>query len=173
MELSQVHVKSHASLDETYRRSFPGVASFVRRMNGSFEDARDIFHDAMIIYIDRRDKVQVSEEAYILGVAKNLWYAKFEREAKQMSSRFSGESEQLTSAAAVNTGKLLEVISRSGQKCLELLHAFYYRKDALRKITADLGYRNEHSASVQKFKCITKLRTFIKSKSLTYEDFVD
>jgi hypothetical protein len=172
MEESKVNVASPVSLDTLYRRCFPSVAAFVSRMNGSFEDARDIFHDALIIYLERKDEVHFSDEGYILGIAKNLWYARYEREVKRMSSRLSREEEQ-ADPGVVNTGRLLDVISRSGKKCLELLHAFYYRKDAFAKITSDLGYSNEHSAAVQKFKCILKLRSFIKSRSLSYEDFID
>ncbi len=38
---------------ETYERAFPVVARFVSKMNGSFQDAKDIFHDAMIIFFEK------------------------------------------------------------------------------------------------------------------------
>ena len=38
--------------------------------------------------------------------------------------------------------------------------------------TGALGYRDEHSAAVQKFKCIGKMRDSIRSKAMDYEDFL-
>ena len=39
-------------LTNIYERVFPPVAKLVRDQGGTFEDARDIFHDAFIIYLE-------------------------------------------------------------------------------------------------------------------------
>jgi hypothetical protein len=35
------------------------------------------------------------------------------------------------------------------------------------------GFSNPHSASVQKYKCIEKIKVMVKQKSLSYEDFME
>jgi hypothetical protein len=40
-------------------------------------------------------------------------------------------------------------------------------------IAGRFGFSGERSATVQKFKCLEKVRDTIKSKSLSYEDFVE
>jgi hypothetical protein len=40
-------------LPGVYEESFPSVAAFVAKMGGSLEDAKDIFHDAMVIFFEK------------------------------------------------------------------------------------------------------------------------
>src|SRR5580692_9884880 len=60
-----------------YRDSFPDFARMVRRMGGTLEQAKDSFHDALVIYLEkqRTGKLQVhsSPKAYLLGTAKICW----------------------------------------------------------------------------------------------------
>ncbi|HTF06071.1 MAG TPA: hypothetical protein VK826_18705, partial [Bacteroidia bacterium] len=62
---------------ELYERAFPAVALFVRKMNGSFEEAKDIFHDALVIFYEKQQEktfvLRTSPEAYLMGIAKHLW----------------------------------------------------------------------------------------------------
>lgn len=44
-----------------YKVVFPPIASFVSKNGGSFEDARDVFQDALIIYYE---KVMVNTQSY-------------------------------------------------------------------------------------------------------------
>jgi hypothetical protein len=69
--------------------------------------------------------------------------------------------------------RLLRILETAGKKCMELLHAFYYRQDKVKEIAVSLGYANDHSLSVQKYKCLDKVRNIIKEKSLSYEDFIE
>jgi hypothetical protein len=72
---------------------------------------------------------------------------------------------------AVNEIRLLNFLETSGKRCLDLLQKFYYEKSPLREIAKTLGYSSEHSVSVQKFKCIGKMREAIRSNAMNYEDF--
>jgi DNA-directed RNA polymerase specialized sigma24 family protein len=161
-----------------YETTFPAFARFAARMNASFEDAKDIFHDALIIYYEKSmdaDFVpQTKPEAYILGIAKHLWIRKFKDDAYRISldsleSRIIPPEDYFPT---VNETRLLGFLELSGKKCLDLLRKFYYEKIALKHIAAALGYSSVHSATVQKFKCIGKIREAIKSHSANYEDFV-
>jgi DNA-directed RNA polymerase specialized sigma24 family protein len=61
-----------------YEECFPVVARFVKRMEGGLDDAKDIFHDALVIYMEmnHRDHL-LNRNGYILGIAKHLWMRKF------------------------------------------------------------------------------------------------
>ena len=67
---------SREELTETYERVFPLVAKLVRDRGGAFEDARDIFHDSFLIYLEAISEhpgtVHTSESAYIAGIARHL-----------------------------------------------------------------------------------------------------
>jgi DNA-directed RNA polymerase specialized sigma24 family protein len=164
---------------DLYEKAFPSFARFAGKMNAPFQDARDIFHDALVIYFEKSSEgsleIQTSPEAYIIGIAKHLWLRKFRQDRNKVS--LDAIESVITLPAdyfpTINENQLLRFLERSGRKCLDLLRAFYFQKIKLSKIAAEMGYRNEHSATVQKYKCIEKVREAVKAKSIRYEDFID
>jgi RNA polymerase sigma factor (sigma-70 family) len=170
---------SREALFETlYERAFPPFARFAARMNASFQDARDIFHDALVIFYEKSQdadfSIHTSEEAYVMGIAKHLWIRKFNRDRHHISLDLIESEISLPSDyfPAVDETRLLTYLEKSGKKCLELLRKFYFEKNDLRDIADLLGYRSEHSAAVQKYKCIGKMRDAIKTNAMGYEDFL-
>ena len=51
------------------------------------------------------------------------------------------------------------------QECLELLTAFYYEHLPLRDIATKFGFNGTRSATVQKYKCLEKVREKIKTEA--------
>jgi DNA-directed RNA polymerase specialized sigma24 family protein len=162
-----------------YASAFPAVARFISRHRGTFQDAKDIFQDALVIFYEKTKDggapVKVSPESYIFGIAKHLWIKKYNR--GQAEVRLDEFEKFITIPndyyQPVASDKLLHFLNQAGEKCLALLRAFYYTRVSVRDITNLFGYRNEHTASVQKFKCLEKIRDNIKSKALRYEDFIE
>jgi DNA-directed RNA polymerase specialized sigma24 family protein len=154
-----------------YEDTFPVVASFVAKMGGTLDDAKDIFHDAMVIFFEK-DIAPDNPGAYILGIAKHLWVRKYNRDRHRVDLDpaivVPLEEERLP----IST-RILRLIELSGKACLELLQAFYYEKLNPERIAKVFNYSNAHSATVQKFKCLEKLRNTVKQKSLGYEDFIE
>jgi DNA-directed RNA polymerase specialized sigma24 family protein len=165
--------------EELYQRAFPRVAKFVSSRNGSFQDAKDIFQDSLVIYyekvLDQKLELYVSEEAYVLGIAKHLWLRKFNREKDLVSLNSIESSIEIADEyfPSIETSKLTRFLERTGKKCMDLLQAFYYKKDSMEQITDNFGYRSTHSATVQKFKCLEKMRDTVKQNSMHYEDFTE
>ncbi len=166
-------------LKEIYESVFPTIAKFVHSRNGSFEDAKDILHDAFVVYLEKdsskKSSIRISKEAYIVGIAKHLWFQKFKRDSKQI---FLTDFEMDIVIPndfypSVNESHLLRYLELTGKKCLDLLRTFYYDDLNMSELAKKLGYRNGHSASVQKYKCLDKIRNVVKTKSLSYEDFTD
>jgi DNA-directed RNA polymerase specialized sigma24 family protein len=165
--------------EELYENCFPGVAAFVSKMQGSFQDARDIFHDALIIFHEKTSEsnfsVTVSEEAYITGIAKHLWIRKYNNDRQKISLTRVEAAITLPEDyfPTIDTRRLSRFLESAGKKCLELLSAFYYEKLSAKDMLKRFGYSTEHSATVQKYKCIEKVRVTLKDKSMTYEDFFE
>jgi len=164
------------SVEKLYESAFPATAKLVRSKGGSFDDAKDIFHEALVILLEKRNDnkfaLRDSAEVYVMGIAKHLWYHKFKHDIK------NGSIEKMIDIALPNdpspsTSKLLNLLEKTGKKCLNLLHAFYFEKLSITKISDQFGYSSVHSASVQKFKCIEKIRNTIKEKSIHHEDFFE
>jgi DNA-directed RNA polymerase specialized sigma24 family protein len=163
-------------LEKHYEEAFYEVAKLVRKNNGSFEDAKDILHDAIIILLQHRaDGKEINSELlYLMGISKHLLLSKI-RTGKKMKSleELSHDSFFSEEKMAVRSTKLLEFILRTGKRCMDLLTKVYMEKLSMKDIANEFGFTSEHSASVQKYKCIEKIRNTIKSKNLEYEDFFE
>jgi DNA-directed RNA polymerase specialized sigma24 family protein len=170
---------SETQFEALYERCFPMVAAFVSKMKGTLQDAQDIFHDALVIYHEKILKndlqIKISPEAYTLGIAKHLWLRKFKQDKKKISFNdleltFNIPDDYFPS---VNEKRLMRFLETSGKKCMELLSAFYFDSLTLGTLLQKFGFRTAHSASVQKYKCIEKMRETIKQNSMTYADFLE
>ena len=163
---------------ELYKNAFPLVAKYVRRMNGSFEEAKDIFQDALVIYYEKileEKSFHNSEKAYILGIAKYLWIKKYKGNLENIPL---DQSEVEMALLAENyekpvTGKLMQFLETAGKKCMEILQAFYYEKLSTEEMAEAFGFSGVRSMTVQKYKCLEKVRNKIKEKTLAYEDFLE
>ncbi len=166
-------------MEELYEQVFPAVAKLVSSAGGSFDDAKDIFHDALVIFLERNSLNPVgvikSERAYILGISKHLWIRKHQNDKHRISLN-SMENEIVIPDdyfPTPNDRRLLNFLKIAGKRCLDLLRAFYFQQLPIKAIVNDLGYSNEHSASAQKYKCLEKVRNTVKEKSLIYDDFTE
>lgn len=156
-----------------YEETFPAVAAFVAKMGGSPDDAKDIFHDALIIFFEKDLKVE-NVAAYLVGIAKHLWLRKYHRDKHRVNlDDFERNIAIPEDEHLPITARLLRLVEITGKACLELLQAFYYEKRSADEIASAFKYSNAHSATVQKHKCLQKLRVFVKEKSLDYESFVE
>ena len=154
---------------DLYRESFPHFARMVRRMGGSLEEAKDAFHDALLIYIEKERagtlRLNRSPKAYVLGTAKICWLR--ERGGASMVQLPDGfgavGADEENEDVEEREKSLLRSLVRSGRKCMELLKAFYYEHCSMDDIAERFGFSGRRSATVQKYKCLEKVREEIKS----------
>jgi DNA-directed RNA polymerase specialized sigma24 family protein len=162
-------------LMELYKGAFPGVAKYVAKMGGSVDDAKDVFQDALVIYYEKiiaGNLVIANSKGYLLGIAKHLWLKKFKEQRNNLpldnSWEQADEREQ-----HISNNKVLLFLETAGKRCMELLSAFYYHKLPMKDAAELFGYAGERSVTVQKYKCLEKVRETVKERSLAYEDFVE
>lgn len=162
-----------------YKSAFPMVAKFISNRGGNFEQAKDIFQDAMVIWYEKQvgnDHVDIrSQKAYLFGIAKNLWHRSFEAGSEMLPLSGQPYEDFADDAphAEVSTSKLIGLLETTGKKCLDLLKAFYYDKLSMQSLSAGFGFKSVRSATVQKYKCLEKVRETVKEKSVCYEDFFE
>ncbi|MDB5017863.1 MAG: polymerase subunit sigma-70 [Mucilaginibacter sp.] len=159
-----------------YKTAFPAVARYVSKMGGSFDEAKDIFQDVLVIYYEKvagsSVNFKTSEKAYLTGIAKHLWLKKYGD--NRLHTSIDGiditntEDEEQPSST-----KIMHYLETAGKRCMDLLRSFYYDQLPLADVATLFGFSGVRSATVQKYKCLEKVRETIKEKSLTYEDFLD
>jgi DNA-directed RNA polymerase specialized sigma24 family protein len=160
-----------------YKKAFPVVAKYVIKKGGDFDDAKDIFQDALMVYYEKVINGSIilnsNEQAYLMGIAKHLWSKKFKENIKHTT--FDGSNADFVEEDDIrlSSDKLMYYLETTGQKCLDILRAFYYDNLPVAKIAEVFGYSGVRSSTVQKYKCMEKVRETIKETSLAYEDFIE
>jgi DNA-directed RNA polymerase specialized sigma24 family protein len=158
-----------------YKSVFPSVAKYVARMGGTFDEAKDVFQDALVIYYEKvvsgSDNIRTNEKAYIFGIAKHLWLKNFN--LHNLNVEVSDFDIEIVEEPQISDNKLLSFLQTAGKRCMDLLRSFYYDQQPLDDIAETFGFSGIRSATVQKYKCLEKVKETVKEKSLTYEDFVD
>ncbi len=174
--LDQLSAKREELFTTLYKKAFPAIAKYISRMGGSFDEAKDVFQDALVIYYEKtvaaKLNLATSDTAYLVGIAKHLWLKRYKEGSRHISLdginiKFD-EGEENPS----NT-HLMHFLQTAGKKCMDLLKSFYYDQLPLADAATLFGFSGVRSATVQKYKCLEKVRETIKEKSLTYEDFLD
>lgn len=158
-----------------YTELFPKCALFIAKRSGYLEDARDLFHDAMILYIEKKSsgvRDIKNDQAYIMTIFKNLYFSKIKKDQlNENAQEINPESLVYNFYPDKLHLKLYNSLLLAGKKCMDLLSSFYFEHKSIREIKDQFNFSSDHSTSAQKYKCVEKLRFAIKQKSLTYEDF--
>lgn len=155
------------AITSLYRDSFPDFARMIRRMGGSPEEAKDAFHDALLIYMERAKagklNIHSSPKAYLLGTARICWlHARGKVPVSELPEGFEAAEPEETNEAE-REQHLLESLVRSGKKCMALLKAFYYDHCSMQDVADRFGFNGRRSATVQKYKCLEKVREALKT----------
>jgi len=174
--LDQLSTKREELFTTLYKKAFPAAAKYINRMGGSFDEAKDVFQDALVIYYEKtiaaKLNLNISDTAYLVGIAKHLWLKRYKEGNKHTPLDGVDIPVDEVEENFSNT-RLIHFLQTAGKKCMDLLKSFYYDQVPLADAAELFGFSGVRSATVQKYKCLEKVRETIKEKSLTYEDFLD
>lgn len=146
---------------------FPTIKSFVLKMSGDEEEAKDVFQEALIIFFEKAQdpNFELSSQAttYVYAIAKNLWFSRLREKGKKISS----QTEYITEEEAdIETyleeerkyGYLDQIINQLSEKCQAIFKQFYFLKRSMIEIAHDLNISSENAAKTQKYKCIERAK---------------
>ena len=157
------------ALTQLYRQAFPAVRRLVQRQGGSAQDAQDVFQDALVVFYEQAVggtlELTASAGTYLVSIARHRWQHELRRRARLPHEALPDDAQALAAeeseAAAEPAFALLDYVERLGAKCKNMLLSFYYFQQPLNQIAAANGYRSVRSATVQKFKCLERLRASV------------
>lgn len=157
------------AVEAIYRENFSMIQAFILNNNGSVDDARDIFQEAMIVLYDKAKsetfELNCKLKTYIYSVSRRLWLKKL-----QQANRYSGQIEAIEDTVPVeeeveahekrnNDFILMETsMSKIGEPCKSLLDAYYLQNKSMLDIAKEFGYTNADNAKTQKYKCLVRLK---------------
>ncbi|MEO8886816.1 MAG: sigma-70 family RNA polymerase sigma factor [Mucilaginibacter sp.] len=158
---------------QLYKTAFPAIAKYISRLGGTADEAKDVFQDVLIIYYEKMVAQALPEKdiAYMVGTSKNLWLQRYRENNRQVSL----DSIDIPASEAETPAdkRLLNFLAVAGKKCMDLLKSFYYDQSPAAELAQQFGYSGVRSVTVQKYKCLEKVRETVKQKSLTYADFME
>ena len=157
------------AVEAIYKSNFSLVQSFVLNNNGSYDDARDIFQEAMIVLYENAKSdsfvLTCKITTYVYSVCRRLWLKRL-----QQLNRFSTKVENLEEIVPVeddleihekrNEDFLImeKAMGNLGEPCKSLLEAYYLQKKDMTEIAELFGYTNADNAKNQKYKCLVRLK---------------
>ena len=158
-----------------YRNNFSMIQSFVLNNNGTYDDARDIFQEAMIVLYENTKNesfvLTCQIKTYIYSVCRRLWLKKL-----QYNNRFISKVESLEETIPVEEDiedhakknadfAIMErALGSLGEPCKSLIESYYLQKKDMTEIAADFGYTNSDNAKNQKYKCLVRLKKLFFSQ---------
>lgn len=163
------------TLERIYARTYPMVRHYVREHGGTEEDAKDIFHEAMIRYYEKtvHDQLTLTSSAstYLMGICKNLWRQQLDKQTGRVELtdvQVETVWEEPEIGDRQPSLKLMTFVDQLGETCKSILVSFYYFGQRLEQIAAQHGYQNIRTATVQKFKCLERLRKAVSHLSIEH-----
>lgn len=161
------------TLERIYAKTYPMVRHYVKENRGTDEDAKDIFQEALITYYEKvvYDKLTLtsSVSTYLMGICKNLWRQELGKRARKiglMDAPVDEVGEEVAVDDEQPTATLMAFVEQLGETCRSILVNFYYFGHRLEQIAEQRGYRSVRSATVQKFKCLERLRKAVSHLSV-------
>lgn len=144
-------------------KSFPSVRHFIRTHGGNDDEAKDIFQESMIVFYKNAMKPEftltASVNTYLFTVSKYLWKDELKKKNRMVPIKFDREDEKYAPVFTEEKYRWLDkIINSLGEKCMEILQLFYYKKQSMEEIASGLGYKNVDTAKTQKYKCIERAR---------------
>ncbi len=157
------------SLNLVYGQVYPMVEKYIIENSGSKDDAKDVFQDAMFIFMKKIEQTNFELSSklstFIYGISKNLWLKKLTKKKvdnAELKSEFEFDLLEDDLTFKLEKLKIVKLcIERLGEPCQTIIIQFYYFKQTMKEIAEKLHYSNAENAKNQKYKCLIRLKKMI------------
>jgi len=167
--LQGLALNDRKAIEAIYRQHYNMVQSLILNNNGTADDAKDVFQEAMIVLYEKVKsgsfELNCLIKTYLYSVCRRLWLKRLSQ-----LQRISPQVEKLEETVPVEEDLELhvqkdvdfQVMEKSrknlGEPCKSLLEAYYIQKKNMVEIAENFGYTNADNAKNQKYKCLMRLK---------------
>lgn len=157
------------AIEGVYKENYALIQHFVISNNGTEDDARDIFQEAMMVLYEksRSENFELTCQirTYLYSVCRRLWLKKL-----QYARRMESQVENLDNLVQVEDDleqhekltrqyqTMRTAMGKIGEPCKSLIEAFYVHRKNMQEIASFFGYTNADNAKNQKYKCLLRLK---------------
>lgn len=171
-------------LSVLYKLYFGSINHFIITNNGSEDDAKDIFQEAIIVFYqnikDQNFELNCKIKTYLYSVSRLMWLKKIKKASAIVGkiTDFEGfiaiedADADLIEERELQFGKMASALSQLGEPCKTLVEDFYIKQLSMSQISEKFGYTNADNAKTQKYKCLMRLKKlfFKQEKDYNYEN---
>ncbi len=163
------------AIETIYKDNFTMVQTFILQNNGSYDDARDVFQEAMIALYEKAQSnsfvLTCQIKTYVYSICRRLWLKRL-----QQIGRFTNQVDNLDETVPVEDDLELHekrnaefaIMDRAmnslGEPCKSLLQGYYLKKMGMQDLADEFGYTNADNAKNQKYKCLLRLKKLFFSQ---------
>lgn len=167
--LEGLAVSDKKAVEAIYKENYNMVQALIINNNGSADDAKDIFQEAMIVLYEKAKsgtfELNCQIKTFVYSVSRRLWLKRL-----QQQNRFSSPGDNMEAVVPVEDEleeherrndefeMMDKAISHLGEPCKSLIEAYYLQKQNMQDIAARFGYTNADNAKNQKYKCLMRLK---------------
>lgn len=154
-----------------YKTNYPTIEKMVFKMNGSMEEAYDVFQDSMTILYEKAKandlELSCKLNTYLTSIAKHIWMRKLSSKKRQSFTILHDDVDYQVAVEddvsrfaefEKNVSKLTACFEQIGEPCNSILKAFYVQNKSMNEIAEEFGYTNPENAKTQKYKCLNRIR---------------
>ena len=157
------------AIETIYKENYNMVQAFILNNNGTYDDARDIFQEAMITLYEKAKSesfvLTCQIKTYVYSVCRRLWLKRLQQLGRYITADENlEETVQVEDDLEIHEKRNAEfaIMERAlgslGEPCKSLLEAYYIQKKGMTEIAGEFGYTNADNAKNQKYKCLMRLK---------------
>lgn len=167
--LQRLAQNDRQAAETIYKQHYNMVQALIINNNGSFDDARDIFQEAIIVLYEKAKsgsfELNCQLKTYLYSVCRRLWLKRLQQQ-QQYIPDMNGVADTVPVEEEIEAHSqrnaeyhmMEKAMLHLGEPCRSLLEAFYLQKKSMTEIASHFGYTNADNAKNQKYKCLTRLR---------------
>jgi RNA polymerase sigma factor (sigma-70 family) len=158
-----------SAIETIYKDNFIVIQHFIINNNGSEDDAKDIFQEALIVLYEKAVsgvfELNCQLKTYLYAVSKRLWFKRLQKNNRfELLTYEIEETVHTEEDIALHEkrneafGMMEHAMTHIGEPCKSLLEAYYIHKQNMQEISKTFGYTNADNAKNQKYKCLIRLK---------------
>lgn len=170
----------HQVLRYLYRAYFSMILHFITNNNGTEQEAKDIYQEAMIVLYEKMKlenfELTCKIKTFLYSICRRLWLKRLAEK-----NRYGGKVNDYEEFLAFEDAgeeldeqeqqyqMMMNSMVQLGEPCKTILEDFYIKRMSMQQITSKMGYTNTANAKNQKYKCMLRLKKIFFKEYKTYE----
>ncbi|MDW8297269.1 MAG: sigma-70 family RNA polymerase sigma factor, partial [Raineya sp.] len=169
------------ALEIIYKQHYPAILHFIIQNNGTDQDAKDLYQEAIIILYEKVRQehflLTCQIKTFLYSVCRRLWLKRLREKGKyfgkleDFESFLPLEDDELGLEENENKlGAMAAAMEQLGEPCRTLLKDFYVQGLTMQDIAEKMGYTNADNAKNQKYKCLVRLKKLFFERYKKFEN---